>query len=124
MADFFGNVIFHGDVAFKGRPTFNKDSVGVALIKKGEDKVEVKFEKEYDQAPIISANIVLDQITKTPDQTDEAFNLVQKDIEDRMLESGTTYVIARRTAKGFTILLNKVFEEDMLFSWTALQGEK
>jgi hypothetical protein len=124
MADFFGTVIFHGDVAFQGRPTFNNDTAGVVVVKKGEEKVEVTFEKEYDHAPVVSANIILDQITKAPDQSDEDQQKAQSEVEQKMLQSGIKYVVTRRTAKGFTILLSKPLEDDTTFSWTALAVAK
>lgn len=124
MANFFGDVIFHSDVAFRGRPTFNNDTAGVAVIKKGSDQVEVIFEKAYEHAPVVSANLVLGQITKTPSQSDEERENAQKGLEQKLLDEGTRYVVTRRTEKGFTILLKGPATEDLTFSWTAFAVDK
>jgi hypothetical protein len=53
LVEFFGNVIFHGDITFLGRPVFNKDTAGHAFIQTGTDEVAVIFEKEYTQNPVV-----------------------------------------------------------------------
>lgn len=124
IADFFGLVIFHDDVSFQGRPTFNNDTAGLAIIKAGSDHVEVKFTKEYDEAPVVSANVVLDQVTKSPSQSDADQENRQKELEQKMLNNGISYLITRRTNRGFMIRLGKPMDHDITFSWTALSVEK
>src|SRR4029077_4544073 len=63
ISDFFGKVIFHTGVTFENTPIFNSDTAGFAVIKKGSDRVEVKFTKLYDQTPIVNASITLNSIT-------------------------------------------------------------
>lgn len=102
-AEFFGKVIFHNDVAFLGRPTFNRDTAGFAIIKGDSNEVEVKFEKVYANEPVvtISMNITGDvNISDMP-----------------------TYVVADVNTKGFKIRTSKVMGMDIRYSWMAIAVE-
>ena len=105
-ADFLGSVIFRGDVHFLGTPKFSQDTAGTSIIKKGEDRVEVKFEKEYEKNPEITANIVFDEGSQVDD--------------GKILEQNYSLIISKRSAKGFFIRLNKPAVEDISVSWAAL----
>jgi hypothetical protein len=111
VADFFSQVIFRGDVEFRGQPTFNKDTAGTIIVKKDTQEIEVKFEKEYASTPIINVNITLDKIE------DEA---MQKELEEAILNGNIKYIVTQRTTKGFVIKLNKAIDRDIPFSWTAI----
>jgi len=104
-ADFLGNIIFHNDIILQGRPTFNSDTAGFALIKKGSQNVNIIFDKEYSSIPVVTASISL----STGNNATESAVL-----------SNTSYVIINRNTKGFTIKLNNPAQEDTEFSWTAL----
>jgi hypothetical protein len=118
IANFFDTVIFHGDVSFKGTPTFNNDTAGTAVVKKGTDSVTIVFEKAYANSPIVNATMSSDvSVTGVDDQLrDEQQNNQGK----KILANNTSYVISNRTEKGFTILLNKPAGDDITFSWIAL----
>lgn len=105
IATFFGEVVFRGDVNFLGRPTFNKDTAGFALIKKDQNQVQVQFEKEYANQPVITVNIAFDEADGS---------------KEGVLSSDVRYLVQQGSAKGFTILLNKPATEDLKFSWIAL----
>lgn len=105
VSDFFGNVIFHTDVNFQGRPTFNSDSGGFAVIKQGAQSVDVKFDKEYVTTPVVTANITLS---------------TNNDATESAILTTTSYAIVNRTTKGFTIKLNAPAIEDIPFSWSAV----
>ena len=116
LVTFLSNVIFRGKVTFEETPTFNKDTAGFAVIAKGSDKVEVVFEKEYAQTPLVNITITLD-----PSDTLGTGDLeVQEALERKVLDSDIRYIVNKNTAKGFTIKLNKNISEDIRFSWTAL----
>jgi hypothetical protein len=101
--DFTKNVLFRGDVEFAGRPTFNADTAGLAMIKKGAKKVDVVFVKEYRQTPIVNASLLASEKTE----------------ED--IFSGTySFLVSRQTEKGFSIVLSKPAKSDVSFSWVAL----
>ena len=95
------------DTFFFGRPYFTTDTGGTAIIKKGAVRVEVTFEREYIETPIINASVVFATST-----TDEQINSFFND--------GVQFVITKRTTQGFTILINKPSSNDIVFNWTAL----
>ena len=55
-------IALNSDAIFFGRPYFNSDTAGFAVVKQGQTNVEVTFDKEYSDQPIVSANISLDKI--------------------------------------------------------------
>jgi hypothetical protein len=105
IADFFGNVVFHKDISIQGRPTFNSDTAGFAVIKKGAQTVDVSFDNEYESMPVVTASI---SITTHNDATESA------------VLSGMSYAVVKRNTKGFTLKLSTPATEDTTFSWTAL----
>lgn len=98
-----GKAIFHDSVQFMGRPTFNADTGGYVVIKKGTQSVDVEFTNEYESMPVINVTRVTES-----ENLQSAFN------------TSVRYVIGKRTTKGFTIQLDQNASEDMTFSWTAL----
>lgn len=111
LVDFVQNVIFRGDVSFLGRPTFNKDTAGFAVIKEREKQIRVSFEKEYSETPVVSANSIWDI------SEEDLSALTQREI---YLLQKQDFVIAAVNTKGFTILLEEPAVVDLKFSWTAL----
>lgn len=118
-ADFFGNVIFRSDVSFRGRATFNNDVAGFAVIKKGSDQIQVTFENEYEQSPIVTASFALDALSPSPEESADSFKARQYAQEKELLEKDLRLFITKRTGKGFTILLNNPVEADVTVSWNA-----
>jgi hypothetical protein len=119
IAEFFDNTIFHGDIAFLGRPSFNSDTAGFAVIKQDDEMVTITFDKEYAQIPVVNASITLDnQPHSATPSADLALNPIGSD--DAVLLSKVSYVITNRSTKGFTIKLNQLAPVDVTFSWTAL----
>ena len=133
IADFFSTVVFHKDVTFAGRPTFNKDTAGYVLIKKDSDRVEVKFDKEYDAEPIINASLVSDKLTEEQFgklkesgtcSSDQDITVCQEKMDKTLLDQDNRFIITKRTAKGFVITLKNKATVDMKFSWNALSIDK
>lgn len=121
FAQFFSDVVFKGNVAFEGRPTFNSDTAGFAVITKDADRVEVLFEKEYEKMPLITASIAIgDKDENFTDRKTEEREGVQEALEHSLLQNDIQHIITRRTTKGFVIKLNKNAPEDISFSWVAL----
>lgn len=98
--EFLGRVVFHSDVTFGGRPFFNKDTAGHAVIKTGETEVVINFEKEYSQNPVITAN----------------YNLVGSIKADEV----PPYAVYDVSTKGFKIRLSRAAGSDLGFAWVAL----
>lgn len=89
---------FLADVTFGGRVTFaDRDMGGFAKIKKGDDSVEVNFEKDFQQEPIV---------TITPRGTSVTAHLKDS------------------SPNGFTIQLDGLAKKDITFNWTALAIDK
>jgi hypothetical protein len=117
-----GPAVFKSDVFFEGRTTFNNDTAGVAIIKKGADEVEVVFEKKYNQIPLINVSITLDD-TAADAQTDEektARKVLDQELKRSIFANDIRYIISGRSRTGFTISLNKPAPEDIAFSWHAI----
>jgi hypothetical protein len=112
FAYFINDVVFKGNVRFDSSPTFNNDTAGFAVIKKGLDTVQVNFNQEYAAgAPVVTTSIALEKMGDS---------VLQKQLEDAILNGNISYVITQRTTKGFLIKLNQVAPEDISFSWVAL----
>ena len=99
-AEFFGKVTFHNDVVFIGRPTFNKDTAGYAMVKTGDTEVKVTFDKEYANEPVVNISLNIAG----------AVNIYEM----------PTYVVADINTKGFTVRMNKQMSMDLRFSWMAI----
>lgn len=100
VVEFFGHVIFHGDVTFTGRPTFNQDTAGHAFIKAGEHETTVTYTKAYTHVPAVTTSI----------------NLVGGISPDSL----PAYGIYDSSTQGFTIKLSRDAASDLSFSWMAL----
>jgi len=97
---------FLSDAVFFGRPYFNSDTAGFAMIKKGAKSVDIVFEREYLEQPVVNANISV-----------EASDSIS---EEEIFAQNIQYLVIKKTTKGFTIILNKPAPEDIRFSWIAL----
>jgi hypothetical protein len=98
--EFFGQVIFQADVTFLGRPTFNKDTAGHALIKAGQSEASIAFKKEYSSQPVVNVSV----------------NLVGAVQPDEV----PGYAVYDLSTKGFKVKLSRVAAFDLDFSWIAL----
>jgi hypothetical protein len=98
-----------GNVEFFGRPYFTTDTAGFAIIKSGSKKVNVVFEKEYLEQPIVNTTISINDSS-----TDADLDV------DSVFRNDIRYVITNKSVHGFTIVLNKTNERDIQFSWIAL----
>lgn len=113
ISDFFGKATFHSEVTFEDHPTFNKDTAGFAIVKKGHEGVSVVFDKEYKETPVINVSMVFNPDAGLPS---EEVASIYKSITN----SQYTFLVVNPKTTGFSILLNKPAEDDIKFSWTAL----
>jgi len=97
------------DSFFFGRPYFTSDTGGSALIKKGARIVDIAFDREYIEKPIITASIAFTGTSTT----DEA------EIE-KVFTENTSFVVTKKTVQGFSILLNKKAPTDITLNWVAI----
>ena len=121
LVTFFSNVIFRGKVTFEEAPLFNKDAAGFAAIGKDTDEVNVVFEKEYQQRPLIIVGITLNtaQENFSEKNSDEQVQ-AQEALEKDMISYDLRYFVTKRDTKGFVIKLNKKAPVDVPFSWHAV----
>ncbi|MDP3696622.1 MAG: hypothetical protein Q8R55_01160, partial [Candidatus Taylorbacteria bacterium] len=98
-------VLFNSDVEFFGRPIFNADTGGFAVIHEGQQRVDIAFEKEYLELPVINVTMKLGSSSFTAEE---------------LLEQNIKYVVEQKDGGGFSILLNQPALQDISFGWTAI----
>jgi cytoskeletal protein CcmA (bactofilin family) len=103
LVEFIDKVIFRKEVEFAEKVKFNKDTAGIAVIPEFADRVEVKFEKEYEQTPVII-------ITPLVDEEATGSGYLSEDYRP---------AVYKPTTKGFTIVLERYAEKDLQFNWSA-----
>jgi len=92
----FGKAIFKGRVEFNDRIIYKDiDMAGHATISKGQNQVQIRFDKPYGKTPIISV---------TP------LNYIRFKIVDK-------------TERGFTIQVDDEVQNKVEFDWTAVEVE-
>ncbi len=120
LVEFVGSAIFKGKVEFSDRVIFNADTAGMAIVKKGVDTVEVKFEQAYSTPPLVNATVNLNEMVSSSADA----QLAQSFIEQQLLSGDITYIITSRTDKSFIIKLSKPAPVDIPFSWSAVSVRK
>ncbi len=100
--EFLGSVVFHSDITFLGRPTFNKDTAGYALIKAGSREVNISFEKAYTKKPVITVSLSLSEGVK--------------------LDDLPLFAVYESSSQGFKIRLSRATISDLQFSWIAIEA--
>jgi hypothetical protein len=94
LVTFVEKAVFKHDVAFEGRVTVNNDTAGYATIYPTQQEVVVKFDKPYEQTPVVVVS----------------------------LKNGlfAQYSYTELTPESFKIVLPKPATEQLDFSWFAL----
>jgi hypothetical protein len=92
------------DAVLIGRPYFNQDTAGFAVIKAGSREVEVVFDEPYPEQPVVEVSLSFEG------DEHEAFFEAQ----------APSFIVTRKTVQGFTILLNEPPTHDLHFTWMAL----
>ncbi len=113
------------DTEFIGRPYFTKDTAGFAVVKAGSREVEVTFDREYLEQPIVNTTISFDAASSTdstgsPQAATSTMPVGGNNIEEQIFSNDVRFLVTNKSEKGFTILLNKPAPTDVPFSWTAL----
>ncbi|MDO8499100.1 MAG: hypothetical protein Q7S66_00365 [bacterium] len=115
---------FNSDTLFFGRPFFTADTGGFALIRRGQKSVDVVFEREYIEQPIVNITLALQQSDKitassTPEEV-QAMRAESNVLAENIFGSDIRYLVINQSVKGFTIFLNKEATADISFSWLAI----
>jgi hypothetical protein len=103
FTEFWNNVLFKGEVGFEKTPVFNKEMAGFAVIDAGQTGVEVKFDQEYSQTPVVNVTMVVEDGKEQP-----------------VLDQNYVYFVTKKSTGGFSIRLNKPAVDKVQFSWSAL----
>ncbi|MCL4364436.1 hypothetical protein M1328_04335, partial [Patescibacteria group bacterium] len=101
LAEFFNNVIFHGNVSFDQAPMMSKNTAGTAIISTYSDHVDVVFDSPYPKTPIVT------------------FNLVNSSTDQTFIADGQQAYLENVTNKGFTIKLPNMAVKDFSYNWMA-----
>lgn len=107
---FAQSIKFNGQAEFMVPPLFNSDTAGFAVIKAGDNKVDVIFDQAYLTQPIVTANITFEN---------NGVKMTDQQIADFFGENIKS-VIVNKNQNQFTIQINKIADEDIKFSWVAL----
>lgn len=98
MVQFEKDVQFASNVEVKGEFTTNNDTAGTSKIKTGEKKVKVEFSKPKTSKPIITVSVGNGKFVQ--------------------------YSYQNVTETGFEIVLPNPADEDLEFSWIAIQAQQ
>ncbi len=104
---------FLSDAVFIGRPYFNADTAGFAVIGMGGTTVEVTFDEEYLEPPVVSATIALPA-------AEEGREYLNVETENLIFGNDLRYLVSNVSTEGFTIVMDKSMTVDVPFSWIAL----
>jgi Chaperone of endosialidase len=116
--------LFKKDITFLGRPYFNNDTAGFAIIQAGDRKVTISFTDEYLAQPVINVGATMNAKAALKDETDpvkiQAMQSAAESAAQELFDAGIQYLVIDKNEKGFTLLLNKPAPKDIGFSWIAL----
>ena len=102
-----------------GRPYFNNDTAGFAVIKAGDQSARVTFSEPYLTSPIVNASVTFDAVNDDPaTATDES--LAASEASAAYLSGDLRFVVADENVQGFSLKLSKPVNYDVRLSWTAL----
>lgn len=133
VSHFLGEVVFRDAVSFEKAPTFSGDTAGYLSVSKGTKSIQVTFENEYTDTPVITASLVssllsdedYDRLLKADYcNKDTSKEICQEKIDLELIKNKPEFIVTNRSTKGFTILLMKEAEIDYSISWTALAVKK
>ncbi|HUO75892.1 MAG TPA: hypothetical protein VMU12_03195, partial [Candidatus Paceibacterota bacterium] len=90
-------VNFLADTVFFGRPYFNADTAGFAVVTAGTRSVRVTFDEPYQEAPVVNVTLAVTATASMP-----------------------SYTVSETDTDGFTISLGADAVADTGFNWVAL----
>jgi hypothetical protein len=116
-------ISFMSDQIFIGRPYFNADTGGFAVVRAGATEVRVNFIEAYLTQPVVQSTVTfdaLDESTITDESQRQALLANLAAAEAAYLAGDIRYAITDKSATGFTIVLSQPATTDLNFSWIAL----
>ncbi len=110
-AEFFKRAVFDNGFEVSGQPTFDLDTAGYAVIKKGNQSVKIDFDKKYKATPVVTASLSVQQYDDPE---------VRAAAEELLLISDVKYVVTNVTSGSFEIMMDRKADSDIPFSWHTL----
>ena len=119
----FGSLLsFMNDTMFIGRPFFNADTAGFAVIHEGDTAVDVTFDDPYLDQPIVQASVTFDagDTTGMSDEEIAALHASLNEAQQAYLSSNVRFAVVDKSKTGFRIVLSEPATTDLQFSWISL----
>lgn len=123
LATFLSDTLFKGKVVFEQVPTFSSNTAGFAVIAEGAQSVTVNFDEAYVKQPIITVSLTNNEspLLEGADKSlQNDIQAVEDDFTSSYFESDIKYIVTKKSAHGFTIVLNKHAPRELSFSWVAI----
>lgn len=126
--EYLAAVVFKDEVEFEKTVTFNSDTAGYAVIQKGQRFVDVTFDNEYKNQPVIQISPSIFKLTEATFKemiaqefcTElEGIEVCQDRLVSTILDSDLNYAVQNQTTQGFLIVLDREAPVNMTFSWQA-----
>jgi frataxin-like iron-binding protein CyaY len=108
---------------FEQVPTFSSNTAGFAVIAEGAQSVTVNFDEAYVKQPIITVSLTNNEspLLEGADKSlQNDIQAVEDDFTSSYFESDIKYIVTKKSAHGFTIVLNKHAPRELSFSWVAI----
>lgn len=113
-------LMIQSDVAFIGRPYFDNDTGGFAVIAAGTQGIRVVFDHPYLEQPVVNATPSFETSEATEGVTKEQAQAELDRQIQTLFQQDIRFLIVDKDETGFTLLLNKTTPYDLKFSWMAL----
>ena len=103
LVSFYKNVVFRGEVSFEKQPVFNADTAGIAVIPAVARSVDVGFEQEYINPPIVNVTLRIKDASESANIADDV-----------------KVAVTNVTTKGFTIVMDQYSPREIEYNWVAI----
>jgi len=103
LVSFYKNVVFRGEVSFTKQPVFNTDTAGIAVIPAVARSVDVVFEQEYINPPIVNVTLRINDASESANIADD-----------------TKVAVTNVTTKGFSIVMDQYSPREIEYNWVAI----
>ncbi len=103
FVEFLGKVFLKGEINLEGQIVFNKDTAGIAVIPPVSKSVDVSFEREYANLPIVNISLRLGEATESGNIADDI-----------------KVAVSNITTKGFKIVLDQYTPREVRYNWMAV----
>ena len=115
---------FDSDTLFMGHLIATGDTAGFATIEKGLQKVNVTYDRQYLDTPVVNISLTINQDKSLSENADPsalaAWQATEQQTVNDLAQNDFKYFITDNSINGFGIYLTHPLPTDVTFSWTAL----